>query len=980
MRKLGVKPTIEEQIKEFKKNEAAKRRSVRFDGNLGALSMIKPVRGLMAGKIHFAPEQGDNKLKEINDIFKNCLSAVTTNRVGTQNAFELQMIEHLEDLINLNDDEVEDEINEEFLESGDFNLHFSRASKALEGASRIYGFRVEAIYDRAFNFISHMSGKGGEGEGLGIEEEDEDDEAVRIAKEERERRETEEREKKEREMKERERLEKEEEERLKVMERIKTEEEGGDGDDDILKGEEGEGEGEREGERGDELKKETENKKKKEELNIDDGLEEYEREYMELEQLTILNKTIKPEDGSYFKRKKKRFYLGESGASLAKRSELDLDDLALTNIAVDTFFLKVNNIFDHSSAEFYLLPNLELDDDFSLQFDGDVEICEHRKRQVEAKLEKELSQVKLGKDAAGSNEYSDFEVNVFLNKKSLTGEGEREGEIHEERDEKENTKTEGMGKGGEGSTKELIYMNSFKKRREELLKPGSTSFLDDVDVTEEDTEHEKEKEKEEKEEKEKEKVAEKEKRLLYLKNQKFTSNYKKKVYVNFQKLANDFFKEDLEEAFEEAVSDIRFQAEELKDKMKEEFHGKSLTGFDWTDMAQSMLDMIMEGQVRAEEEDENEEEHEGSQKLKKEACLSLCSSEEKAEERKIKVKEEDVSNEVHSDVDDLKNDVREVEVAGIVKTEEQDVEVNKISVTNYSEGSTRSDDSEETKYFQNHVEFDMKGVAENFEKDVEDTSETPIEVEQCEKSSELSWLLELDGVSEAEPTVRVNIKEDDTGVVELEVKTEFGMEGILDRCETEKQLYGEMDEQFVEQLQLTNEGDFEEEICRNSSKLWNKLSAGEGDEKESTAETHAYTEERGNELGKEIEKDKEQETEKEKEKSRYHSRSDTDSQCLSDDSLWNVNRSLRNKLEKRMGEEKLLKTLMSVHIVDSDSSYNSLSQKWIQNNASWKQEYEQEDDEDEDEDEESEEYEEDEYVKTGVGKQNKRKGSIEAGG
>lgn len=235
------------------------------------LSFLKQNRS-SKGKEETVVHEGDKtKLKEINHVFRNCISALSNNKIGARNAFAVQIIDHLEDLVNLNDDARSEDSNDDFLEEGELDTRFSRASKAIEGATRVYGFRVEAIYDQAFNFMTNMNVP--------------DD---------------------------------------------KTK-------DDLEYGEKGEND-----EDGDDKK------------NIGD---------------------LTPR-----KLKKRKLDCTLGSSTLAKTADITLDCVQVSNISVDTFFLKVNSTYDHSSALYYLLPNLTLHDDLSLEFDGDVEVCESKKR------------------------------------------------------------------------------------------------------------------------------------------------------------------------------------------------------------------------------------------------------------------------------------------------------------------------------------------------------------------------------------------------------------------------------------------------------------------------------------------------------------------------------------------------------------------------------------------------------------------------
>ncbi|KYN96842.1 putative chromosome condensation protein [Plasmodium gaboni] len=259
MKKLGVNNVGENNRNGVKNKDGTNKKTIEVNKNMRRLTFLN---NESSDSIEGNKSKYDkNKVKEINDVFKNCMVALSHNKICTRNAFDIHIIEHLEDLINLNDEEIPEELNDEMIENGEFNLSFTRASKAIEGATKVYGYRVEAIYDQTYNFLTNMN----------------------LAKQ----------------------LE---------------------------------------------LDNDT----------IDDNKNG----------IDPLNKRM---------RKRKLTYLQES-STLAKSSDIIVDSLSLSNISVDTFFLKLNSTYDHSCGQKYLLPNLNLNNDLSIQFDGDIDVCEYKKR------------------------------------------------------------------------------------------------------------------------------------------------------------------------------------------------------------------------------------------------------------------------------------------------------------------------------------------------------------------------------------------------------------------------------------------------------------------------------------------------------------------------------------------------------------------------------------------------------------------------
>ncbi|GAW83248.1 hypothetical protein, conserved [Plasmodium gonderi] len=279
MKKLGVNTKAGTNLSRIKESENLFKKPIEFNKNLRRLSFLNK-KGNDDNHKDNLDKCEKTKVKEINDVFKNCMVALSHNKICTRNAFDIRIIDHLEDLVNLNDEEINEELNNELLENGDFNLSFTRASKAIEGATKVYGYRVEAIYDQTYSFLSN----------------------VNIAKQ-------------------------------------------SDTNEELI----------------DEKK------------NVNE----------------VSNKKIK---------KRKIEFLQES-STLAKSSDITVDSISVSNISVDTFFLKLNSAYDHSSGNSYLLPNLILNNDLSIQFDGDIDACEYKKRK---KMEK-VNEEDIKEDMNGNN-------------------------------------------------------------------------------------------------------------------------------------------------------------------------------------------------------------------------------------------------------------------------------------------------------------------------------------------------------------------------------------------------------------------------------------------------------------------------------------------------------------------------------------------------------------------------------------------------
>ncbi|CRH02288.1 chromosome condensation protein, putative [Plasmodium relictum] len=294
MKKLGINTTLDTNLNRLKENEGILKKPIEINKNLRRLSFLNNKNNEI--KNDQLSKFDKTKVKEINDVFKNCMVALSHNKICTRNAFDIRIIDHLEDLVNLNDEEICDELNDELLENGDFNLSFTRASKAIEGATKVYGYRVEAIYDQTYNFLSNMN----------------------IAKQ-------------------------------------------------------------------NEINEEVQDEKK----NVNEN--------------------------STKKMKKRKLEFLQESSTLAKSSDITIDSLSLSNISVDTFFLKLNSTYDHASGQSYLLPNLILNSDLSIQFDGDIEACEYKKRKKMEELNSEVVNDKGKKE----NLSNDIEENTYDNNDNL---------------------------------------------------------------------------------------------------------------------------------------------------------------------------------------------------------------------------------------------------------------------------------------------------------------------------------------------------------------------------------------------------------------------------------------------------------------------------------------------------------------------------------------------------------------------------------
>ncbi|KAH8739892.1 hypothetical protein FG386_001709 [Cryptosporidium ryanae] len=131
--------------------------------------------------------------ESLNQLCNQCLSLLRQNKISSKNAFEILLIDHLNDIVNVssgesfeNDythdtNEVENNqvidigINKRDLESenitftsidrnkgsdfgtGEDNFQkFQRAAVTLEASARIYGYRVDSTFDNAYRILSNI--------------------------------------------------------------------------------------------------------------------------------------------------------------------------------------------------------------------------------------------------------------------------------------------------------------------------------------------------------------------------------------------------------------------------------------------------------------------------------------------------------------------------------------------------------------------------------------------------------------------------------------------------------------------------------------------------------------------------------------------------------------------------------------------------------------------------------------------------------
>ncbi|CAN1161306.1 Condensin complex subunit 2 [Linum perenne] len=79
--------------------------------------------------------------QQILDLFSNCIKLVSENKINQKNTWDLDLIDHLYDIIK-----VEDEADSE--------TNFQKASCTLEAGVKIYSLRVDSVHSEAYKVLS----------------------------------------------------------------------------------------------------------------------------------------------------------------------------------------------------------------------------------------------------------------------------------------------------------------------------------------------------------------------------------------------------------------------------------------------------------------------------------------------------------------------------------------------------------------------------------------------------------------------------------------------------------------------------------------------------------------------------------------------------------------------------------------------------------------------------------------------------------
>ncbi|KAL6608069.1 hypothetical protein ACP70R_041132 [Stipagrostis hirtigluma subsp. patula] len=93
---------------------------------------------------------------QVMDLFHNCIKLASENKINQKNTWELGLIDHLSEIIQVGEEE-DDETN------------FQKASCTLEAGVKIYSLRVDSVHSEAYKVLGGIN-RAGRGEEAGLEE------------------------------------------------------------------------------------------------------------------------------------------------------------------------------------------------------------------------------------------------------------------------------------------------------------------------------------------------------------------------------------------------------------------------------------------------------------------------------------------------------------------------------------------------------------------------------------------------------------------------------------------------------------------------------------------------------------------------------------------------------------------------------------------------------------------------------------------
>lgn len=128
-------------------------------------STAGPPPDLQAPGIEFDKLLAKNQILE---LFQNCIKLASENKINQRNTWELKLIDHLSEIINVEDDDSE--------------TNFQKASCTLEAGVKIYSYRVDSVHSEAYKVLGGLNrtsnsdkdsnGHNDEGDSRGVDEEE----------------------------------------------------------------------------------------------------------------------------------------------------------------------------------------------------------------------------------------------------------------------------------------------------------------------------------------------------------------------------------------------------------------------------------------------------------------------------------------------------------------------------------------------------------------------------------------------------------------------------------------------------------------------------------------------------------------------------------------------------------------------------------------------------------------------------------------
>ncbi|XP_020519572.1 condensin complex subunit 2 isoform X2 [Amborella trichopoda] len=106
---------------------------------------------------------GDDDLldkDQILQLFNNCIKLASENKINQKNTWELSLIDHLSDIIKVEDDDAE--------------TNFQKASCTLEAGVKIYSLRVDSVHSEAYKVLGGINRAGREDNDSGRVVQDDD--------------------------------------------------------------------------------------------------------------------------------------------------------------------------------------------------------------------------------------------------------------------------------------------------------------------------------------------------------------------------------------------------------------------------------------------------------------------------------------------------------------------------------------------------------------------------------------------------------------------------------------------------------------------------------------------------------------------------------------------------------------------------------------------------------------------------------------